>query len=232
MLLQKTNRYCLTQYLIHNLGCSFYRSTTKILLFGTNWSTFPFLEMENQPTESRSLMPIMAHQLSMFWSFEMVLLFISVSQWVFLRILKSNNLHLNSKPFAQLSSEMLYFFMSVYWKEKMWNEFVLYFFMSQFIEMKRCEMNLSFEKNGMMLFIYLFKFIKGSWSLHTHTHTKSPKSTLAGIFLPDFLPNLFESTPLCLLACWQQWLMVLVRVLVSPFLLGKDSDDSANAFWL
>ena len=154
MLLQTTTRYCLTQYLIHNLGCSFYRSTTKILLFGTNWSTFPFLEMENQPTESRSLMPIMAHQLPIFWSFEMVLLFISVSQWVFLRILKSNNLHLNSKPFAQLSSE-----------------FVLYFFMSQFIEMKRCEMNLSFEKNGMMLFIYLFKFIKGSWSLHTHTHT-------------------------------------------------------------
>ena len=102
--------------------------------------------------------------------------------------------------------------------------------MSQFIEMKRCEMNLSFEKNGMMLFIYLFKFFKGSWSLRTHT--QSPKSTLAGIFLPDFLPNLFENTPLCLLACWQQWLMVLVRVLVSPFLLGKDSDDSANAFWL
>lgn len=103
--------------------------------------------------------------------------------------------------------------------------------MSQFIEMKRCEKNLSFEDNEMMLFIYLFKFIKEVGHC-THTHTKSPKSTLAGICLPDFLPNLFEKTPLCLLACWQQWLMVLVRVLVSPFLPGKDNDDSANAFWL
>ena len=102
--------------------------------------------------------------------------------------------------------------------------------MSQFIEMKRCEMNLSFEKNGMMLFIY--SKLSREVGHCAHTHTQSPKSTLAGIFLPDFLPNLFESTPLCLLACWQQWLMVLVRVLVSPFLLGKDSDDSANTFWL
>lgn len=86
-----------------------------------------------------------------------------------------------------------------------------------------------------MEWCYLFIYSNLSRKLvtaHTHTHTKSPKSTLAGICLPDFLPNLFEKTPLCLLACWQQWLMVLVRVLVSPFLPGKDSDDSANAFWL